>query len=164
MSSLSDEELFNKLVAVKGLGPWSVQMYMMFQLHRANVLAPGDLGIRRGLCLFHGQSVTHFESAKQQLEIPKVCASWQPYSTLGCWYMWRLSEQYMDRNKKNSTTSSSGGEGDVSAGEEKLQEKKKVSRSYTKAEAKKEEVKVEPEIESSDTGVKRNTRKRKAAV
>lgn len=92
LSKLSDEELYEKLVAVKGLGPWSVQMFMMFELHRPNVLPVGDLGVRRGLCVFWGLPLDHFESAKRQRELPALCEAWQPYWSAASFYMWRLSE------------------------------------------------------------------------
>jgi DNA-3-methyladenine glycosylase II len=112
LSTLTDEELFDKLVAVKGLGPWSVHMFMMFNLQRANVLAPGDLGIRRGLSVFLGHAPTYFETKSKQNEIPTVCAGWAPYSSLGCWYMWRLSEDYQKQN-------ASGGKKGTKAGKVK---------------------------------------------
>ncbi len=108
LALLSDDELFNKLVAVKGLGPWSVHMYMLFNLQRSNVLAPGDLGIRKGLSVFHGKSPTYFEGAAKQKEIIDVCAAWAPYSSLGCWYMWRLSEEIKPAGGKKKKATEEG--------------------------------------------------------
>jgi DNA-3-methyladenine glycosylase II len=107
LSRLSDADLFARLAAVKGLGPWSVHMHMLFDLQRPNVLAPGDLGIRRGLSLFHGQPPTYFESKARQKEIPSVCAAWAPYASLGCWYMWRVAEdKELQKTAATATTSS----------------------------------------------------------
>jgi 3-methyladenine DNA glycosylase/8-oxoguanine DNA glycosylase len=105
LRTLSDEELYKKLVDVKGLGPWSVHMFMIFNLQRANVLAPGDLAIRKGMCVFFNYPSTYFESAIKQKEMSSICSEWAPYSSMGCWYMWRLAEQ-SSKKKKISPSSS----------------------------------------------------------
>jgi DNA-3-methyladenine glycosylase II len=93
LNTLIDEELYKKLVDVKGLGPWSVHMFMIFNLQRANVLAPGDLAIRKGMCTFFNHPSTYFESARKRKEMASTCSAWAPYSSMGCWYMWRLAGQ-----------------------------------------------------------------------
>jgi len=92
LSSLDDEELRNKLLDIKGLGPWSVDMFMLFDLHRSDVLPVGDLGVRRGIALLHGRSPSYFESKKAQLEIETLCAAWRPYASLATCYMWKLTD------------------------------------------------------------------------
>lgn len=90
LSALSDEALRAKLLAVKGLGPWSVDMFMMFDLHRSNVLPVGDLIVRRGIAQFHGLPEKHFEVKKNLLTIEKLCDKWAPYSSLAACYMWKI--------------------------------------------------------------------------
>lgn len=87
LSALSDEELRTKLLAVKGLGPWSVDMFMMFDLHRGNVLPVGDLVVRRGIAQLPDK---HFEVKKNLLTIEKLCDKWAPYSSLATCYMWKI--------------------------------------------------------------------------
>ena len=91
-NSLSDDELFKRLVDVKGLGPWSVHMFMIFTLHRPNVLPVGDLGLRRGLCSFHNLSRKRIEGSDSSIELKELCASWSPYCSLGSLYMWKVSD------------------------------------------------------------------------
>lgn len=90
---LTDEELFERLVAIKGLGPWSVNMFMIFGLHRSNVLPINDLGIRRGLVYFFSQPDRYYENKSTQKEIMTLCDSWQPYWSLASCYLWKLSEE-----------------------------------------------------------------------
>mmetsp|Transcript_19473 Transcript_19473/g.18802 ORF Transcript_19473/g.18802 Transcript_19473/m.18802 type:complete len:300 (+) Transcript_19473:146-1045(+) len=103
LNTLSDEELYKKLVNVKGLGPWSVHMFMIFNLQRANVLAPGDLAIRKGMCVFFNHPLTYFESVIKQKEMSSTCSGWAPYSSLGCWYMWRLAGQSGKMEKEKTS-------------------------------------------------------------
>jgi DNA-3-methyladenine glycosylase II len=84
MDELSDEEVAAELVAVKGLGAWTVHMFLMFHLERPDVLPVGDLGIRRAI-----------ERAYKLKELPdaaameKIAAPWRPHRTLACRYLWR---------------------------------------------------------------------------
>lgn len=87
--NLSDDELRNKLTAVKGLGIWSVDMFMLFNLYRPNVLPIGDLGVRKGLTIFYNYSNNYFELKNNQLLINDLCLNWKPYSSLATLYMWK---------------------------------------------------------------------------
>ena len=91
LSTLTDDELREKLLAVKGLGPWSVDMFMMFDLQRANVLPVGDLVVRKGLAMFHNLPVKHFENKKNLSSVSQLCAAWAPYSSLASFYMWKIA-------------------------------------------------------------------------
>jgi 3-methyladenine DNA glycosylase/8-oxoguanine DNA glycosylase len=90
-TEITDEELIAKLIAVKGLGLWSVHMFMMFALHRPNVLPLGDLGIRRGLCRFFGFPKGHLEVKQNLKSIEALCASWTPFSSFASFYLWKHS-------------------------------------------------------------------------
>lgn len=122
LNTLTDEELYKKLVGVKGLGPWSVHMFMIFNLQRANVLAPGDLAVRRGMCTFLSHPQTYFESKVKQNEMSSICSEWSPYLSLGCWYMWRLSEQ----SSKIEVEKSSINKVSPSSSVEKISKKRKL--------------------------------------
>lgn len=88
LMAISDEELRSKLIAVKGLGPWSVDMFMLFNLQRPNVLPVGDLVVRKGIAHFFGYTEKHFENKKNQVLIPELCKAWAPYCSLATHYMW----------------------------------------------------------------------------
>jgi DNA-3-methyladenine glycosylase II len=100
--TISDEELYEKLIAVKGLGMWSVHMFMMFALHRPNVLPLGDLGIRRGLCNFFGYPKGHLEIKQNVKKMDEICAAWAPYSSFASFYLWRHSEEPVASKEKAS--------------------------------------------------------------
>lgn len=88
LKELSDAELYNKLVAVKGLGTWSVHMFMMHALHRQDVLPLGDLGIQRGIKNYFGLKA----SKLNENDIRQSCIGWSPYSSFASFYMWKISD------------------------------------------------------------------------
>lgn len=79
-----DEEIIEALTKVKGIGPWSAQMFLMFRLGRLNVLPVLDLGIRRGVQLAYG-----LRQLPDEKKLRKIAAPWSPYATIACWYLWR---------------------------------------------------------------------------
>jgi DNA-3-methyladenine glycosylase II len=84
LDDLPDEEVIAELVAVKGLGEWTAHMFLMFHLDRPDVLAVGDLGIRRAIERSYG-----FDELPQAGEIERLAEPWRPYRTLACRYLWR---------------------------------------------------------------------------
>jgi len=82
--NLSDEDLRERLTEVHGIGPWSVDMYLIFCLGRLDVLPVGDLGLRLGLKEAYG--LKEPPTVARMLEIGE---SWRPYRTVATWYLWR---------------------------------------------------------------------------
>ena len=84
LHELSDEDVFNGLTSLWGIGPWTVDMFMMFQLHRLDIWPTGDLGVRRGWESIHKLS--------EQIE-PKALdvkgEKFRPYRSVVAWYCWR---------------------------------------------------------------------------
>jgi DNA-3-methyladenine glycosylase II len=84
---LSDDEIVERLTAVRGIGRWTVEMLLMFRLGRPDVLPADDLGIRKG-----------FQKVYRKREMPKPKAilaygeRWRPYRTVASWYLWRSLE------------------------------------------------------------------------
>lgn len=87
LAKLNDEEVSAMLLPVRGIGPWSVDMFLMFFLARPDVLPVGDLGIRKGMQLHFG--LRKLPEADRMI---KLAAPWRPYRTIASWYMWRLLE------------------------------------------------------------------------
>ena len=83
-ATLPDEELITALTAVKGIGVWSAQMFLMFQLERPDVLAVGDLGVRRGAQLAYGM-----EELPTTAELTALGEPWAPYRSVACRVLWR---------------------------------------------------------------------------
>jgi DNA-3-methyladenine glycosylase II len=84
LDELPDEEVIAELVAVKGLGLWTAQMFLMFQLERPDVLPVGDLGIRRAMERAYGLPELPLPPAMEEIAAP-----WRPHRTLACRYLWR---------------------------------------------------------------------------
>ena len=84
LDALSDEQVIAELVAVKGLGEWTSHMFLMFHLQRPDVLAVGDLGIRRAIERAYG-----LDDLPLAAEIEAIAEPWRPYRTLACRYLWR---------------------------------------------------------------------------
>jgi DNA-3-methyladenine glycosylase II len=84
LSDMPDDEATAELTAVRGIGEWSAQMFLMFQLGRPDVLATGDLGIRRAVQLTY-----KLPELPPPTEVTRIGASWSPYRTLACMYLWQ---------------------------------------------------------------------------
>jgi DNA-3-methyladenine glycosylase II len=85
---LSDEELVERLVSVRGIGAWTVEMFLIFRLGRPDVLPIHDLGVKKGWSVAYGKK--HMPTPKELL---KFGERWRPYRTVASWYMWRAFER-----------------------------------------------------------------------
>ncbi|KAL1539044.1 DNA-3-methyladenine glycosylase II [Salvia divinorum] len=84
---MDDRSLFTMLSMVKGIGSWSVHMFMIFSLHRPDVLPVSDLGVRKGVQCLYG-----LEELPRPSQMEQLCEKWRPYRSVGAWYMWRFGE------------------------------------------------------------------------
>ncbi len=84
LEELDDEAVIAELTAVKGIGEWSAHMFLMFHLERPDVLAVGDLGIRRAIERAYGLGELPLAP-----EIERIAEPWRPYRSLACRYLWR---------------------------------------------------------------------------
>jgi DNA-3-methyladenine glycosylase II len=83
LTDLPDDEVSAQLLAVKGLGRWTVDMFLMFHLRRPDVVASGDLGIRRAVELAYG-----LPARPSIAEVERIAEPWRPYRTTACVYLW----------------------------------------------------------------------------
>jgi DNA-3-methyladenine glycosylase II len=93
---LTDEELVKRLVSVRGIGAWTVEMFLIFRLGRPDVLPIHDLGVKKGWSVAYGKK--HMPKPKELLAFGE---RWRPYRTIASWYMWRAFERagYATTNK-----------------------------------------------------------------
>lgn len=84
---LSNEEILERLTSVRGVGPWTVEMFLMFTLGRLDVLPATDYGVRKGFALTFGWK--DLPTPKELLEYGE---RWRPHRTTASWYMWRALE------------------------------------------------------------------------
>jgi DNA-3-methyladenine glycosylase II len=84
LDALPDEQVITELTAVKGLGMWTAQMFLMFHLDRPDVLPVGDLGIRRAI-----ERAYALDGLPDAATMEQIAAPWRPHRTLACRYLWR---------------------------------------------------------------------------
>lgn len=87
MRRMADEEIVERLTQVRGIGRWTVEMFLMFRLGRPDVLPVGDFAVRKGFALAYGLA----ESPKPK-ELTEYGERWRPYRSVASWYMWRAIE------------------------------------------------------------------------
>jgi DNA-3-methyladenine glycosylase II len=83
LPELPDEEVTEQLTAIKGLGPWTADMFLMFHLRRPDILPVGDLGIRRAV-----QVEYRMRKLPDAKRLEKVARPWRPHRTLACLFLW----------------------------------------------------------------------------
>jgi DNA-3-methyladenine glycosylase II len=80
----TDDEVRATLLPLPGIGPWTLDMLMMFSLARPDVLPVGDFGIRAGV-----KDLFRLKALPDAAKLTKLTRHWQPYRTVACWYVWR---------------------------------------------------------------------------
>jgi DNA-3-methyladenine glycosylase II len=86
LDGLSNQEIIDELTAVKGIGEWTVHMFLIFCMGRLDVLATGDLGVKTAV-----RNMYNLPQLPSPSEMQDIAAKnkWQPYASLACWYMWK---------------------------------------------------------------------------
>jgi DNA-3-methyladenine glycosylase II len=87
LPGLPDDEVIERLTQVKGIGVWTVHMFLIFALRRTNVLPTGDLGIRNAIRKAYG-----LEELPTPAEMEAMAVKWHPYCSVASWYLWRSLE------------------------------------------------------------------------
>ena len=82
---LSDEELIERLVTLKGIGRWTVEIFLMFTLGRMDILPADDFGVCEGY-----KRLKKLEIAPKRKEIAELGLAWSPHRTVASWYLWRM--------------------------------------------------------------------------
>ena len=87
VESMTDEEISKELTQIKGIGQWTVDMFLMFTLNRADILPYGDLGIQKGI-----MKILNKKNLPSKKEMENCSKKWKPYRTIACWYLWRITD------------------------------------------------------------------------
>jgi 3-methyladenine DNA glycosylase/8-oxoguanine DNA glycosylase len=106
-SSSSEEEIREALLRVKGIGPWSCDMFLLFYLERPNVFPMGDFGVRKGLAKHFGlgSSKKGLSATKDAERMKQLVEPYQPYLSLFTYYMWKAAAtniELYDEDKKSA--------------------------------------------------------------
>ncbi len=91
IQALGDDEIIERLVEVRGVGRWTVEMLLIFQLGRPDVLPIDDFGVRNGFRIVYGR-----RSMPTPKQVFQYGERWKPYRTVAAWYLWRA----VDRDKR----------------------------------------------------------------
>lgn len=84
LADLTDEEVIALLTAVKGVGVWTAQMFLIFALERPNVLPIADLGVRNAI-----RRAYNLDEMPKAEDLLRISAGWHPYCSVATWYLWR---------------------------------------------------------------------------
>src|ERR1044071_1094707 len=87
LDTLPDEAVIERLTAVKGFGRWTAEMFLMFRLHRPDVLPAGDLGIVNAI-----QRLYRLRRRPKPQRILKMGQAWRPYRSVASWYLWQTAK------------------------------------------------------------------------
>jgi DNA-3-methyladenine glycosylase II len=87
LGRLGDEEVVATLTAIKGIGRWTAEMFLMFRLGRLDVLPVHDLGIRSAV-----RRAYRLRKPPNPERLRRLAEPWRPYRTIACWYLWRSLE------------------------------------------------------------------------
>jgi DNA-3-methyladenine glycosylase II len=85
---LADAEVVARLTAVKGVGVWTAQMFLLFALGRPDVLPTADLGVRSAMKNLYGLA-----ELPKPAEMERIAEPWRPYRSVACWYLWRSLDE-----------------------------------------------------------------------
>jgi len=93
LGRLPDDQVLARLVQVRGIGPWTARMFLMFHLHRPDVWPAGDLGVRNGWARIHGLA-----EAPRSGALARMAEHLRPWRSAAAWYCWRALELEPDRS------------------------------------------------------------------
>ncbi len=91
MVRLADDEIVERLTEARGVGRWTVEMLLIFQLGRPDVLPVDDFGVRQGFRLAYGK-----KEAPKPKELLEFGERWRPHRSAAAWYLWRATELKWD--------------------------------------------------------------------
>jgi len=85
LNKLSDNQIIDELIKVKGIGRWTAEMFLMFTLARPDVFPLDDLGIRKGMDKLFGEKIS-------KGDLNNYAESWKPFRTTASWYIWKVTD------------------------------------------------------------------------
>ena len=87
LPTMEDAAIVERLTKVKGVGVWTVHMFLIFALRRPDVLPTGDLGVRAAI-----KKAYNLADLPKPDEMERIAAAWRPYASVASWYLWRSLE------------------------------------------------------------------------
>jgi DNA-3-methyladenine glycosylase II len=96
LDAMTDDDVIQALTSVKGIGRWTAEMFLMFRLHRPDVLPVGDLGIVKAV-----QRAYKLRTLPSPERLTKIGETWRPYRSVACWYLWASLQAAPLKTTKN---------------------------------------------------------------
>ena len=87
VKKMNNEAISVELIKIKGIGQWTVDMFLMFSLNRPDVMPYSDLGIQRGIKI-----IFDLNELPTKHEMEALSERWRPYRTIACWYLWKIAD------------------------------------------------------------------------
>ena len=87
VKKMSNEAISMELIQIKGIGQWTVDMFLMFTLNRLDVIPYSDLGIQKGM-----KNLFNLNKLPTKAEMKFFSKQWRPYRTVACWYLWKIAD------------------------------------------------------------------------
>ena len=84
MGKMNDEEIIQDLIQIKGIGRWTAEMFLIFNLCRADIFPLDDIGMIRGIC-----KIYNLKYPINRDKVSKIGDKWKPYRSIATWYLWR---------------------------------------------------------------------------
>ena len=84
---MTDEKISKELIQIKGIGQWTIDMFLMFTLNRPDILPYKDLGIQKGI-----MKILNMKNLPSNKEMETCSKKWRPYRTIACWYLWKMAD------------------------------------------------------------------------
>jgi len=100
LAKMSNEEVVEYLVRIKGVGRWTVEMLLMFTLGREDVFAPDDLGIQRAMVTLY--KLDHLDKKELREEMIRISRGWSPFRTYACLHLWEWKDNKPVTDKKTA--------------------------------------------------------------
>jgi 3-methyladenine DNA glycosylase/8-oxoguanine DNA glycosylase len=97
---MSDDEIIEHLIQIRGIGRWTAEMLLIFRLGRMDVLPVHDYGVRKGYAI-----VFRKKELPTPLELQKRGEKWKPYRSIASWYLWRATDTVTPGGKGRSARS-----------------------------------------------------------
>lgn len=88
-STMNDEELIARIVTIKGIGRWTVEMLLMYSLERMDILPVDDFGVREGY-----RSLKSLPEQPKPKDLREISKAWAPHRTVASWYLWRMPREH----------------------------------------------------------------------
>ena len=88
LKEMTNDQIRSGLIKIKGVGPWTIDMFLIFTLNRPDILPTGDLGIQKGYMVFF-----NIDFLPDKDYMIKNAEKWKPFRTVACWYLWKLVDE-----------------------------------------------------------------------